>query len=42
MAARLSNATLRIYADSGQGGVFPHHREFVPEVRSFFALVRTG
>jgi len=42
MAARLPNATLRIYADSGHGGVFQHHREFVPQVLSFFARVRTA
>jgi pimeloyl-ACP methyl ester carboxylesterase len=35
MAARLPNATLRIYPGSGHGGVFQHHREFVPDVLAF-------
>ncbi|RNL63374.1 alpha/beta hydrolase [Nocardioides marmoriginsengisoli] len=37
MARRLPNATLRIYPNSGHGGVFQHHREFVPEVLRFLA-----
>ncbi len=41
MAARMPNAVLRIYPDSGHGGVFQHHREFVPEVLTFLdQLVR--
>jgi len=31
MAARLPNATLKIYPNSGHGGVFQYHHEFVPE-----------
>ena len=30
MARRLPNARLTIYPDSGHGGVFQHHQEFVP------------
>jgi len=37
MAARLPNSRLRIYPDSGHGGVFQYHQEFVPEVLSFLA-----
>lgn len=37
MASRLPNAQLRIYPNSGHGGVFQHHREFVPEVLAFLA-----
>ena len=32
MARRLPNAKLTIYPDSGHGGVFQHHRDFVPAV----------
>ena len=35
MARRIPNAKLVIYPDSGHGGVFQHHRSFVPEVRRF-------
>lgn len=35
MAARLPDSRLRIYPDSGHGGVFQHHHEFVPEVLDF-------
>ena len=35
MAARLPNSRLRIYPDSGHGGVFQYHQEFVPEVLEF-------
>jgi len=35
LAARLPNATLRIYPDSGHGGVFQYHHEFVPDVLAF-------
>ena len=35
MAARLPDSRLRIYPDSGHGGVFQHHEEFVPEVLDF-------
>lgn len=37
MARRLPNAQLRIYPDSGHGGVFQHHHTFVPEALEFFA-----
>lgn len=39
MAARLPNSRLRIYPDSGHGGVFQYHHEFVPEVLDFLASV---
>ncbi|RJS46793.1 alpha/beta fold hydrolase [Nocardioides cavernaquae] len=35
MAARLPDSRLRIYPDSGHGGVFQYHQEFVPEVLDF-------
>jgi len=35
MAARLPDSRLRIYPDSGHGGVFQYHHEFVPEVLAF-------
>jgi pimeloyl-ACP methyl ester carboxylesterase len=35
MARRLPNAQLTIYPDSGHGGVFQHHRDFVPAVLGF-------
>jgi pimeloyl-ACP methyl ester carboxylesterase len=37
MARRLTDARLVIYPDSGHGGVFQYHREFVPEVLAFLA-----
>jgi pimeloyl-ACP methyl ester carboxylesterase len=37
MAKRLPNAKLRIYPNSGHGGIFQYHREFVPEVLEFLA-----
>ena len=37
MARRLPNAQLTIYPDSGHGGVFQHHRAFVPAVLHFLA-----
>lgn len=37
MADRMPNARLRIYPDSGHGGVFQHYRDFVPEVLEFLA-----
>lgn len=37
MARRLPNAELTIYPDSGHGGVFQHHRAFVPAVLDFLA-----
>ena len=37
MANRLPNATLKIYPNSGLGGVFEHHRVFVPDVLQFLA-----
>ena len=35
MARRIPNATLKIYPDSGHGGVFQHHEDFVPTVNEF-------
>lgn len=35
LAHRLPNASLRIYPDSGHGGVFQHHAHFVPHVLDF-------
>ena len=35
MARRLPNAQLTIYPDAGHGGVFQHHRAFVPAVLDF-------
>jgi pimeloyl-ACP methyl ester carboxylesterase len=37
MAQRLPNARLTIYPDSGHGGVFQHHEEFVPEALAFLS-----
>lgn len=37
MARRLPNARLTIYPDSGHGGIFQHHRTFVPAVLDFLA-----
>lgn len=37
MAARIPNAQLTIYPDSGHGGVFQHHQQFVREVLEFLA-----
>jgi pimeloyl-ACP methyl ester carboxylesterase len=37
MARRLPNATLKIYPNSGHGGVFQHHRTFVPDALRFLA-----
>ena len=37
MARRLPDATLKIYPNSGHGGVFQHYREFVPDVVKFLA-----
>jgi pimeloyl-ACP methyl ester carboxylesterase len=37
MARRLPDAKLVIYPNSGHGGVFQYHREFVPEVIAFLA-----
>jgi pimeloyl-ACP methyl ester carboxylesterase len=37
MARRLPNARLTIYPESGHGGVFQHHRAFVPAVLDFLA-----
>ena len=37
MAARIPNARLKIYPDSGHGGVFQHHRDFVREALQFLA-----
>ena len=35
MARRIPNARLKIYPNSGHGGVFQHHREFVTEALEF-------
>jgi pimeloyl-ACP methyl ester carboxylesterase len=35
LARRIPNAKLTIYPDSGHGGVFQYHREFVPTVLEF-------
>lgn len=35
MARRLPDAKLVIYPDSGHGGVFQYHEQFVPEVLEF-------
>jgi pimeloyl-ACP methyl ester carboxylesterase len=35
IARRIPNAKLTIYPDSGHGGVFQYHREFVPAVLEF-------
>jgi pimeloyl-ACP methyl ester carboxylesterase len=35
MARRLPNSRLTIYPDSGHGGVFQNHQEFVPEALAF-------
>lgn len=35
MAARIPNATPKIYPDSGHGGIFQYDREFVPAALEF-------
>ena len=37
LAHRLPNASLRIYPDSGHGGVFQHYEQFVPHVLEFLS-----
>ncbi|MEV6334140.1 alpha/beta hydrolase [Nocardia vinacea] len=37
MARRLPNAQLKIYPNSGHGGIFQHHRDFVPDALQFLA-----
>lgn len=37
MARRIPNAKLVIYPNSGHGGVFQYHQQFVPEVLEFLA-----
>src|SRR5207244_13330890 len=37
LARRIAGAKLIIYPDSGHGGVFQYHREFVPAVLEFLA-----
>jgi pimeloyl-ACP methyl ester carboxylesterase len=37
MARRLPNATLKIYPNSGHGGVFQHHQTFVPDTLQFLS-----
>ncbi|MFL6107815.1 MAG: alpha/beta fold hydrolase [Marmoricola sp.] len=40
LAARLPDSRLRIYPNSGHGGVFQYHDEFVPEVLGFLGAQR--
>ena len=40
MARRLPNAKLKIYPNSGHGGVFQHHRSLVPDALQFLAEER--
>jgi pimeloyl-ACP methyl ester carboxylesterase len=40
MARRLPNAQLKIYPNSGHGGVFQHHPTFVPDALQFLAEER--
>ncbi|MFD6358171.1 alpha/beta fold hydrolase [Nocardia sp. NPDC001965] len=37
MARRLPNAQLKIYPNSGHGGIFQHHQRFVPDALQFLA-----
>ena len=37
MARQLPNAELKIYPNSGHGGVFQHHQTFVPDALRFLA-----
>ena len=37
MARRMPNAQLKIYPNSGHGGVFQHHQTFVPEALQFLS-----
>ncbi|CAN5120534.1 alpha/beta hydrolase [soil metagenome] len=37
MARRLPNAELKIYPNSGHGGIFQHHQTFVPDALHFLA-----
>ena len=37
LARRLPNAHLKIYPNSGHGGIFQHHRTFVPDALQFLA-----
>lgn len=37
MARRLPNAQLKIYPNSGHGGIFQHHQSFVPDALQFLA-----
>ena len=37
MGRRLPDAKLIVYPNSGHGGVFQHHQEFVPDVLAFLA-----
>ena len=39
MARRLPNASLTIYPDSGHGGVFQYHEQFVPAVVEFLGAL---
>ena len=35
LAERIPNAKLTIYPDSGHGGIFQYHQQFVPAVLDF-------
>lgn len=37
LARRLPNSELKIYPDSGHGGIFQHHDEFVAQALDFLA-----
>ena len=37
LAERIPNAKLTIYPDSGHGGIFQYHEQFVPAVLEFLA-----
>src|SRR3954470_23690144 len=37
LAERIPNARLTIYPDSGHGGIFQYHEQFVPELLAFLA-----
>jgi len=37
LAARILNSTLKIYPNSGHGGIFQYHREFVPTALEFLS-----
>jgi pimeloyl-ACP methyl ester carboxylesterase len=35
MAKRFPNATIKIYPNSGHGGIFQYHEEFIPQAVDF-------